>query len=194
MSFLTVGLFIWLGFKLVLCFVANAWDCLKAASFALVSFFCAVACLVCFLGLFFVADFVGVRDGSFLGICLIGEIECVAGARECPGKSTGVDWAVGALEGPGISSIGAFALGAGGICPGSFASSSALRFRFSSKQNFSIFFLFLLYSPTVLHATKLMSRSLGSSGFVTRFVFCVVSTDSLDIAMSLFLITVFFLL
>ena len=51
---------------------------------------------------------------------------------------------------------------------------------FSSKQNFLIFSLFYLYSPTVLHATK--SISLGLFGIV-----------SVAMAMSLFLISVSFI-
>ena len=192
-----MGLLIWLRFKFVRCFVANTWDCLRAASFAFVSFFCAVACLVCFgcfLELFFVAVFFGVRGSNFFGKCLMGEIVCLDGAREGPGLSTGVDCAVGARDGPGMFDICTVDVGAGWLCPGSFVISSAFRLRFSSKQNFSIFFLYWLYSPIDLQATKIISRNLGSSGFSIMFVLCVMLAVAFDIAISLFLITVFFLL
>ena len=84
----------------------------------------------------------------------MGEIVCLDGARERPGMSIGVDCAVGARDGSGMFDICAVDVGAGWLCPGSFVISSAFRLRFSSKQNFSIFFLFRLYSPTVLQATK----------------------------------------
>ena len=58
----------------------------------------------------------------------------------------------------------------------------------SSKHNFSIFSWFLLYSPTVLHATMCINRGLFST------VFCVGSAFfSVTIARSFFLITVSFL-
>ena len=144
----------------------------------------------------FVVAFLGLRIGSFLASSLIGEIECVHGAREGPEISTGVDCAVVVREGPGMSDIGVGAAGADCLLLLSCVISSAFRLRLSSNQNFSIFFLFRLYSPTVLHATKLIRRNLGSV-FSTRFVFCVFSVVlavSFDIDISLFFITVFFLL
>ena len=124
----------------------------------------------------------------------MGEIVCLDGAREGPGLSIGVDCAVGAQDGQGKYDICTVDAGVGWLCSGSFVISSALRLRFSSKQNFSIFFLFRLYSPIDLQATKLISLNLGSSGFSIMFVLCVLLAVAFDIAISLFLITVFFLL
>ena len=78
---------------------------------------------------------------------------------------------MGLREGP-AGLVSRVCSGGSGLVP--LVSSSiccALRLRLSSKQNFCTFLLFLLYSPTVLHATKLMRRSLGSSVFSTVLLF-----------------------
>ena len=89
--------------------------------------------------------------------------------------------AIGADEGPGASwvMVGFW----WSLVVGSSNRAALAAWVFSAKQNFSILRLFLLYSPTVLQATKFMRRSFVSGGF-GRF--------SEEMAMSLLRITVFF--
>ena len=154
LNFFTWGLAIFLKSKFVRVLFPTSLDYLRAASFAFVNFLWAVDCFeVVFFVVFFVVAFFGFWAGGFLAECFIGEIEYEAGAREGPGMSSGVDCDVDS--------------GCGFL--GTCSSFSVLRLRLSSKQNFCMFLLFRLYSPTVLHATKLIRRSLGSSAFFTRF-------------------------
>ena len=99
------------------------------------------------------------------GIRVIGEMlsnEDAVGLVEGPGLSMGVDvfWssifllvAAGAVKGPGAS----VSWVASNWAPVIFCGLSA-------KQNFSIFRLFLLYSPKDFQATKFINRSLASKG------------------------------
>ena len=126
------------------------------------------------------------------GILLMGEmlIDELTVWNEVPGLSTGVEvpcccweriFQVGADEGPGASWLETVSERVSlSLCVMCVFSDWAA---FSGQQNFSILHLLLLYSPTVLHATKVIRRSLGSGGL---------GRVSVDIAMLLLRIIVFF--
>ena len=116
---------------------------------------------------------------------MIVEREYPTGALDGPGVSTGVEELLGAVDGREMF--------AGELME---PWSCMLRRRAcSSKQGFCIFRLFRLSSPTILQATKFIRRSLGSSIFCVcglLGLFSCLSDVSFAIALSHFLITVFF--
>ena len=151
--------------------------CFRAAIFAFVGFVLAVlraADMVVFFRMLFRMPLWAGQGVFFL---VVRFVSCVCGTRligdmlneeltvgnDGPGLSIGVDVPCCCCE--RLCHVGADkGLGASGLCalPGRVSLFSPDGCAFSAKHNFFNLRLFLLYSSTVLHATKFIKRSSGS--------------------------------